>query len=207
MRILLADDHSMVRQGLRALLEREGFSVVAEAADGPEAVEMAAEQKPDVAILDVVMPRLSGVQAAREIQGASPHTKTVLVSMQTDHRHVIEGMRSGARAYVLKSDNSKALVEAVRQVARGNTYLSPAVARMVALHGANGHSNGSPLTAREREVLKLIAEGSATKEVAAVLGLSVKTAESHRARIMEKLGIHETANLVRYAIRNGIIVA
>ncbi len=207
MRILLADDHSMVRQGLKALLEREGLTVIAEASDGREAVELAASEKPDVAVLDVIMPGLSGIQAAREIRCASPNTKTVLVSMQADYRNVLEGLRSGAGAYVLKSDDSRVLVEAVRQVARGNTYLSPAVARAISPHAMEGHSNGSPLTAREREVLQLIAEGNATKEVAALLGLSVKTAESHRARIMDKLGIHDTANLVRYAIRNGIIVA
>ncbi len=208
MRILLADDHLMVRHGLRAVLEQEGFTVVGEAADGREAVQLACRTKPDVAVLDIVMPGMNGIDAAREIRSMLPCTRVVLVSMHNDHRYVLEAVRSGISGYVLKTAPAGTLIDAIRQIARGNTYLSAAVAQRVFPEtNGNGQSNGKSLTTRERQVLQLIAEGNATKQVAGILGLSVKTAESHRARIMDKLNIHDTANLVRYAIRHGIIEA
>lgn len=209
MRILLGDDHTIVRQGVRALLEKEGFDVVAEAADGREAVRLASEVHPDVVILDVVMPLLNGVDAAREILRELPRTKAVLLSMYNEDRYVLEALRAGVTGFVLKARAVSALIEAINEVAKGNTYLSPGVSRAV-IAGYLNRNTGSagvamPLSSRERQVLQLIAEGKATKEVAGVLGLSVKTAESHRARIMEKLNIHDTAGLVRYAIRQGMI--
>jgi two-component system response regulator NreC len=205
-RILLADDHQIVRQGLRALLENEGFAVMAEASDGHEAVRLAQTLKPDVSVLDVTMPQLNGLDAARAILRASPTTKTVLLTMHTEDRYVSEALKAGVRGYVLKSQASADLVQAIREVARGMTYLSPGVSRAVVdAYLAKTDLPPDPLTLRERQVLQLVAEGKTTKEVAAMLGVSVKTAESHRTRIMAKLNIHETAGLVRYAIRNGLI--
>ncbi|HWR52094.1 MAG TPA: response regulator transcription factor [Bryobacteraceae bacterium] len=206
MRILLADDHTIVRQGVRALLEKEGFEVVAEAEDGREAVRLAAEVRPDMLVLDVVMPLLNGVDAARQILRDLPGTRAVLLSMHSEDRYVLEALRAGVSGFVLKTRAVSALVEAINEVAKGNTYLSPGVSRAVIAGFLNPNGGQAmPLSARERQVLQLIAEGKATKEVAGLLGLSVKTAESHRARIMEKLDIHDTAGLVRYAIRQGMI--
>jgi two-component system response regulator NreC len=205
-RILLADDHQIVRQGLRALLETEGFAVMAEASDGHEAVRLAQTLRPDVSVLDVAMPQLNGLDAARAILRASPTTKTVLLTMHTEDRYVSEALKAGVRGYVLKSQASADLIQAIREVARGMTYLSPGVSRAVVdAYLAKTDLPPDPLTLRERQVLQLVAEGKTTKEVAAMLGVSVKTAESHRTRIMAKLNIHETAGLVRYAIRNGLI--
>lgn len=206
MRILLADDHVIVRQGLRALLEKENFTVVGEASDGREAVRIAADTRPDVCVLDLSMPMLNGVDAAREILQMAPRGKVVLLTMHGEDRYVLEALRAGVTGYVLKSRAAAGLTEAIHEVSRGNIYLSPGVSRaVVAAYLGKVEMPRDPLTARERQVLQLIAEGKATKEVAAVLGLSVKTAESHRARIMEKLDIHDTAGLVRYAIRQGLI--
>lgn len=205
-RILLADDHMMVRQGIRAVLEREGFEVVAEATDGREAVKLAEKHKPDVAVLDVAMPLLNGIDAAREIRRVSPRTKTTLLTVHEENQYVVEALRAGVTGYVVKTKAADDLVKAIREVSLGAVYMSPGVSREAVrayLDGTEPSSDG--LTPREREVLQLVAEGKTTKEVAAVLGISVKTAESHRSRIMEKLDIHETASLVRYAIRLGVI--
>ena len=205
-RILLADDHLMVRQGIRAVLEREGFEVVAEAMDGREAVKLAEKLKPDVAVLDIAMPLLNGIDAAREIRRVSPRTKTTLLTVHEENQYVIEALRAGVTGYVVKTKAADDLVKAIREVSLGAVYMSPGVSREAVrayLDGTEPSSDG--LTPREREVLQLVAEGKTTKEVAAVLGISVKTAESHRSRIMEKLDIHETASLVRYAIRLGVI--
>lgn len=206
--VLLADDHQIVRQGIRAMLEHEGFRVVGEAADGREAVRMAETTRPDVAILDLAMPGLNGLDSAREIQRCSDRTKTILLTMHTEDPYVLEALRAGISGYVLKTQATIDLVQAIREVTRGAVYLSPGVSRTV----VEAYRNKSdlppdPLSPREREVLQLVAEGKTTKEVAALLGVSVKTAESHRMRIMSKLGIHETAGLVRYAIRRGLIQA
>ncbi|OLD66070.1 MAG: DNA-binding response regulator [Acidobacteria bacterium 13_1_40CM_2_68_5] len=204
--VLLADDHQIVRQGLRAMLEHEGFKVVGEASDGREAIRMAETTHPDVAILDLAMPALNGLDAAREILRGSSRTKAILLTMHTEDPYVLEALRAGISGYVLKTQAALDLVQAIREVTRGAIYLSPGVSKTV----VDAYRNKSdlppdPLSPREREVLQLVAEGKTTKEVAALLGVSVKTAESHRTRIMSKLGIHETAGLVRYAIRRGIV--
>jgi two-component system response regulator NreC len=204
--VLVADDHQIVRQGLKALLEREGFEVVAEAANGQQALQMAEKLHPEVAVLDLAMPLLNGLDAAREMQRISPKTKTILLTMHTEHHYILEGLRSGAKGFVTKTHAAEDLVRAIREAARGGTYLSPEISKAV----VQAYQNKTefpvdPLSARERQVLQLIAEGKTTKEVAGVLGISVKTAETYRTRIMEKLDIHETASLVRYAIRRGLI--
>jgi two-component system response regulator NreC len=205
-RLLLADDHQIIRQGLRALLESQGFAVVGEAGDGHEAVRLAQTLRPEISVLDVTMPQLNGLDAARAILRVSPTTKTVLLTMHTEDRYVSEALKAGVRGYVLKSQASADLIQAIREVARGMTYLSPGVSRAVVdAYLAKTDLPPDPLTLRERQVLQLVAEGKTTKEVAGLLGVSVKTAESHRTRIMAKLNIHETASLVRYAIRSGLI--
>lgn len=208
LRIVVADDHSVVREGIKALLEREGFDVVAEAADGREAVRFAEKLRPDVAVLDVAMPSLNGIDAAREIIRASPRTKTVLLSMHPDDTYVLQALRAGITGYVLKSAASAKLVEAIRVCVGGEVYLSPGVSRTVvdALRYKQDVPD-DPLTSREREVLQLVAEGKTTKEIATQLGISVRTAESHRSNISEKLDLHDTASLVRYAIRRGLILS
>jgi two-component system, NarL family, response regulator NreC len=206
--VLLADDHAIVRQSLRGFLEREGFRIVAEAADGREAVRLAETLRPDVAVLDLTMPVLNGIDAAREIGRMSHRTKTVVLTMHTDDQFVIEALEAGIRGYVVKTQMAADLVHAIREVARGETYLSPSIADAVVdavLTKADRSPN--PLTPRERQVLQLVAEGKTTKEIAHMLDMSVKTAESHRVHIMEKLDIHQTAGLVRYAIRRGLIQA
>src|SRR6266545_3651040 len=182
-RILLADDHQIVRQGFKALLEREGLPVVAEATNGREAVELAQALNPDVAVLDLSMPVLNGLEAAREILQACPRTRVVLLTMHTEEHQIAAALRIGIRGYLVKTQAAEDLVQAIRDVARGEIYLTPG----------------------ERQVLQLVAEGKTSKEVAALMGLSVRTAEFYRTRIMEKLDIHDTAGLVRYAIRQGII--
>ena len=204
--ILLADDHQMVRQGLRALLEREGFDVVGEADDGHEAVRVAEQLHPDVAVLDLCMPSLNGLDAADQIRRVSPRTKTILVTMYVDERFVLRAMHSGVLGYVLKTKSAGDLVRAVHEVSRGSVYFSPDVSKIVVnAYLTNHRAEPEPLTAREREVLQLIAEGNTTKEIAARLGISIHTAESYRTKTMEKLDIHGTAGLVRYAIRRGLV--
>lgn len=206
MRIVLADDHPMFREGLHALLEREGFEVVGEASDGRDAVRLVRELNPDVVVLDLAMPNLNGVGAAREIHRRAPRTHTILLTMFEDDAYVLEALQAGIRGYVLKSQAAEDLVAAVREVLRGSVYLSPGISRTVVdayLHRTDLPHD--PLSDRERQVLQLVAEGNTTKEVARILGVSVKTAESHRSRIMQKLDIHDTVGLVRCAIRRGII--
>lgn len=206
MRIVLADDHPMFREGLHALLDREGFEVVGEASDGRDAVRLVRELSPDVVVLDLAMPTLNGVGAAREIHRRAPRTHTILLTMFEDDAYVLEALQAGIRGYVLKSQAAEDLVAAVREVLRGAVYLSPGISRTVVdayLHRTDLPHD--PLSDRERQVLQLVAEGNTTKEVARILGVSVKTAESHRSRIMQKLDIHDTAGLVRCAIRRGII--
>jgi DNA-binding NarL/FixJ family response regulator len=206
--VLVADDHQIVRQGLRALLEREGFKVVAEAADGQAALQMTQKFHPEVAVLDLAMPLLNGLDTAREIRRISPKTKTILLTMHTEQHYILEGLRSGAKGFVLKTHAAEELVRAIREAARGGTYLSPEVSdAVVQAYRNNTEFPVDPLSARERQVLQLIAEGKTTKEVAVILGISAKTAETYRTRIMSKLDLHETASLVRYAIRNGMVNA
>lgn len=205
-RLLLADDHLVVRQGITALLEKEGFAVVGQASDGREATRLAAQLRPDVAILDLAMPGLNGLEASVQIRQVSPGTKTVLLTMHHEDQYVLGALRAGISGYVLKSKAAAGLIEAIREVQLGNIYLSPGVSRSV-VEAFLGKTDlpQDPLTHREREVLQLIGEGRTTKEVAALLNISVKTAESHRTRIMEKLQIHDLASLVRYAIRRGLV--
>jgi two-component system, NarL family, response regulator NreC len=205
-RVLLADDHALVRQGFKAFLERQGFIVVAEASDGQEALRIAAQTQPDIAILDISMPVLNGVDAARELKKASPETGVILLTKHDEDQYVTEALRVGVNGYVLKSQVATDLVHAIQEVSRGSVYLSPCISRAVvdAYLSKTNVSTGA-LSGRERQVLQLVGEGKSTREVAEHLGISVKTAESHRARLMRKLDIHETAGLVRYAIRLGLI--
>lgn len=205
-RILLADDHPMFRQGLKLLLEKEGFEIVAESADGYDAITQARHLKPDIAVLDIGMPLLNGIDAARQINRQAPDTQAILLTMYEEEAYVLEALRAGVRGYVLKAQASADLLSAIREVLRGAVYLSPGISETVV--DAYMHKSDTlrdPLTDRERQVLQLIAEGKSTKQAADILGMSVKTADSHRNRLMQKLEIHETASLVRYAIRHGII--
>lgn len=205
-RVLLADDHVIVRQGLRALLESDGFEVVGEASTGHEAIDMVQRLHPEVAVLDISMPLLNGIDAAREITRASPRTKILLLTMFAEEHYVLEALRAGASAYILKTKAAGELVHAIREVCKGETYLGAGVSRtVVQAYLAKAENPTDPLTSRERQVIQLVAEGKTTKEIATVLGVSTKTAESHRTNIMDKLNIHDTAGLVRYAIRTGII--
>jgi DNA-binding NarL/FixJ family response regulator len=204
--VLLVDDHQIVRQGLRLLLEREGLEVIGEASDGHEAVALAERLRPNVAVLDFVMPLLNGLDASLQIQRVSPQTKTILLTMYTEDQYVLEAFRAGLQGYVIKTQAAADLVLAIREVLRNALYVSPGISRaLVDAYLMKTDVPLDPLTLREREVLQLIAEGKTTKEIAAVLGLSVKTAETHRGRIMRKLDIRETAGLVRYAIRRGLV--
>jgi DNA-binding NarL/FixJ family response regulator len=205
-RILLADDHLIVRQGLRALLERDGLEVIGEAADGHAAVRLAGDLHPDVAILDFAMPLLNGLDAAKEIRRRSPKTRTILLTVHTEDHYVLEALQAGVSGYVVKTQAAADLVQAIHEVCRNATYLSPAVSRsIVDAYLSKTASPAEVLSSRERQVLQLVAEGKTTKEIAALLGVSPKTADSHRTRIMRKLEIHDTAGLVRYAIRRGLI--
>jgi len=205
-RVLLADDHALVRQGLRTLLEKEGFQVAGEACDGQEVVLLAGAVNPDIAILDISMPLLNGVDAARELRRISPIIKVILLTRHDEPQYVTEALRAGVRGYILKSQAAADLIEAIRQVSYGRIYLSPNISRAVVDAFLSKTDPGAdPLTARERQVLQMVGEGKSTKDVARLLGISTKTAESHRARLMRKLDIHETASLVRYAIRRGLV--
>ncbi|HEX8813324.1 MAG TPA: response regulator transcription factor [Terracidiphilus sp.] len=206
--ILLADDHPVVRDGLRAILEREGFKVVAEASNGREALEWTEKLRPDIALLDLSMPMLNGIDAAREIRRVSPGTRTIMLTMHTERQYILEGLRAGTRGFVMKTHSAEELVHAIREISRGGTYFSPEVAQAaVEAYQNKTDLPSDPLTPRERQVMQLIAESKTTKEIAALLAISVKTVETYRSRIMEKLGIHEIAGVVRYAIRHGVVQA
>jgi DNA-binding NarL/FixJ family response regulator len=205
-RVVLADDHELVRQGLKALLEREGFQVVGEASNGQEAIRLVPNVRPDVAILDISMPILNGLDAARELKKSSQTTRTILLTRHDEDQYVTEALRSGVKGYVLKNQAATDLVHAIQQVCRGGIYLSPGISQTVVEAFLSKTSLPTdPLTSRERQVLQLVGEGKSSKEIAALLGISVKTAESHRTRLMRKLDIHELASLVRYAIRRGLV--
>ncbi len=205
-RVFLADDHLVVRQGFKALLEKEGFEVVGEALDGREAVRLIGKLGPDVAVLDLAMPLMNGLDAARGIRRVSPRTKIILLTMYGEDRYVLEAFRAGVAAYVLKSTAAGDLIRAIREVSRGRMYLSPELCEVpVKAYLANAELPADLLTLREREVLQLVAEGKTTKEIAGILEVSVKTAESHRIRVMTKLDVHNTASLVRYAMQRGLI--
>lgn len=207
-KILLADDHGTFRESLRLLLEREGFEVVGEAADGKEAARLARQLNPDIAVLDLGMPVRNGIEAAREIHRRSPQTATILLTMFEDDAYVLDALQAEVRGYVLKAQAAADLIKAIHEVRRGSVYLSPGISRAVVDACLSKKTmNQDPLTDRERHTLQLIAEGKSTKEAADILGVSFKTAESHRSRIMQKLDVHNTAGLVRYAIRRGLVTA
>jgi two-component system, NarL family, response regulator NreC len=204
--VLLADDHPVFRQGLRALLEREKFEILGEASDGFEAIVLAERLQPTVVVIDLAMPAMNGIDAAREIGKRVPRAKVILLSMYTEEHHVLEALRAGVKGCVSKSQAAEHLLQAIKDVCAGGVYLSPHVSgAVVQAYLAKTDLPYEPLTPRERQVLQLIAEGKTTKETAAVLDVSVKTAETHRTNLMEKLDIHSTAGLVRYAIRRGML--
>ncbi len=217
LRILIADDHEVARGGIRALLENHpGWEVCGEAKDGREAVELAAVSKPDVVLLDIGMPNLNGLEAARQISATSPTVAILILTMHDSDNMVREVLRAGARGFLLKSDAGRDLVSAVEAMQRQRTFFTTRVSQMVLngfLDRDNGGQNteldslasGDLLTSREREVIQLLAEGRTSKEVAVTLNLSVKTAETHRTNLMRKLGLHSVADLTRYAVRNGIV--
>src|SRR5450432_900641 len=200
-RVVLADDHAMFREGLRLLLERAGITVVGEAENGVELIDLARSLRPQAVITDMSMPLMNGIEAAAAIRHELG-IPGILVTMHSEPQYVVRAMSAGLVGYVLKSQAGACLVEAVREVARGNVYLSPGVSNTV-LQGMLAKTE-EPLTARERQVLQLIAEGHTTKEIAHFMTITVRTGESYRASIMEKLNIHNTAGLVRYALKQGL---
>ena len=204
-RVVLADDHVLVRQSLKSLLEREGFQVVGEASDGNEAIRQVNSVHPDIAVMDISMPMINGVEVAREVRRSSPKTKSILLTQHDESQYIFEALEAGVKGYVLKSQAFGDLVQAIKLVSRGQTYFSPGVSAGVEVfHSKSGRGSGL-LTPRERQVLQLIAEGKSTKDVASLLGITAKTAESHRTALMKKLDIHEIASLVLYAVRRGIV--
>ncbi|HUA14203.1 MAG TPA: response regulator transcription factor [Verrucomicrobiae bacterium] len=217
LRILIADDHEVARRGIRALLEAHpGWQVCGEAKDGRESVELAARLNPDLVLLDIGMPNLNGLEAARHILAASPKTAILILTMHDTDQVVREVLRAGARGFLLKSDAGRDLVAAVEALQRNSTFFTRRVSQMVLDGFLRRHDAGidgddisedgrNPLTTREREVIQLLAEGKTSKEVAVTLNLSVKTAETHRTNLMRKLGLHSVADLTRYAVRNGIV--
>ncbi|MCC7010363.1 MAG: response regulator transcription factor [Acidobacteria bacterium] len=211
MRVLLADDHSIVRRGLRGLLEEAGYTVVAEAADGLEAVRLAEDVRPDLAILDVGMPKLNGIDVAARMQKLDRPPGVIMLSMHADESYIIRALEAGARGYLLKTAADEDLLPAVRAVATGKPFFSPAVAGVLIedyvrrLHSRGLTDSYHLLTDREKEVLQLLAEGRTNKEVATELNLGLSTVETHRANLMQKLNLHNTAEIVLYAVRKGVI--
>jgi two-component system response regulator NreC len=213
-RILLADDHTLMRRGLRALLERQnGFAVVAEAADGREAVEIAAALSPDVAVIDIGMPNLNGIEAARRITEKRPETAVVILSMHADESYVLRALKSGARGYLLKDSPEEDLIHAIRAVHNGKAFFSPEISKMLAedymrqMRQRGVEDSYELLTPREREILQMLGEGNSNKEVATKLNLSLHTVETHRGNLLEKLNLHNTAELILYAVRKGIVAS
>lgn len=207
--ILIADDHRLLREGLRALLERDGFQVIAEADNGRSAVRLAKELQPDIVITDIAMPDLNGLEATRQICAEAPRAKVLALSMHTESRFVLGILEAGASGYLLKDAAFEELSVAIKAILKDQIYLSPAIAGVVVRQslghvGSKPRSERAKLSKREREVLQLIAEGKSTKEIAAKLYVSVKTVETHRKQIMDKLDIYSIAELTKYAIREGV---
>ena len=213
MRILIADDHGIVRGGLRLLIDRQpDMEVIAEAQDGVDAFEQALATKPDLCVLDVSMPRMTGLQAARQIRAHLPRTQVLALSMHDDERYVFDALKAGASGYVLKREVDQALLNAIRSVHRGDAFLTNAVERSLIRDWMSDDSDGpdgvgARLSPREQEVLKLIAEAHTNKQIAEILHLAEKTVESHRANLLRKLGMRDRVELVRYAIRRGLTEA
>jgi DNA-binding NarL/FixJ family response regulator len=211
-RVILVDDHTLVREGIRSLLENlDGIEIVGDAADGNEALRLMARQRPDLALLDISMPGLNGLEATRRAAKEYPRTRVIVLSMHADDEFIQRAFQAGAAGYLLKNADLQELELAVRAVARGAAWISPAISnKVIATYGGARKRAGNPsgpLTSRQREILQLIAEGLSSKEVAERLELSVKTVETHRTRLMDRLGIHGLAGLVRYAVRLGIVRA
>jgi len=211
-RILLADDHTVVRKGLCLLLESQpGFKVIAEASNGREAVAMAEAHKPDVAVLDVAMPMLNGIEAGRQISDKLPQTAIVFLSMHSDEAYVLKALKSGAKAYLLKDSAEYDLINAIKAVSEGKAFFSPAISRMLVedymrqMRERDVEDSYELLTKREREILQLFAEGKPAKEIALILDLSFYTVETHRNNIFQKLNLHSVAELILYAVRKGVI--
>jgi two-component system, NarL family, response regulator NreC len=206
LRVVLADPHAILRDGLRAILKEDNIEIVGEASDGLQAVKMCAQLSPDVALLEISMPLLNGIDAAREIRKISPSTNVVILTMHAEDRYVLAALRAGVSGYVVKTKAAAFnLIQAIDAASKGEAYLSPCISRTVVGAYLTSEASVDPLSSREREVLQLIAEGKNVKEIGDLLRISAKTAESHRANIMEGLGIHDVPGLVRYAIREGLI--
>jgi len=211
-RILLADDHTVMRNGLRLLLERQpNLTVVGEASDGRETVRAAESVSPDVVVMDIAMPNLNGIEAARQITATRPETAIVILSMHSDESYVIRALKAGARAYLLKDSAEGDLIAAIHAISEGKSFFSPAISRILVedymrqLEQQHAEDTYELLTAREREILQLLAEGKTNKEVASMLNLSVYTVETHRTHILQKLNLHNVPELILYAVRKGII--
>ncbi len=211
-RILLADDHNVMRRGLRLLLEtRPEFSVVAEASDGRQAVEQAEATTPDVAVLDIGMPNLNGIEAAQRISSSLPRTAIVILSMHSDEGYVLRALKAGAKGYLLKDSSEGDLIEAVKAVSEGKAFFSPEISRVLAedyvreIKARGVADSYELLTAREREILQLLAEGKSNKDIAALWNLSLYTVETHRRNLQDKLNLHSFPELILYALRKGVI--
>ena len=205
-RVLLADGEGVLRNGLTLLLRQRGYRIVAEARDGAAAVRHAQRHKPDLAVLEIVLPDMDGLDAAREISRVSPRTRVILLTALRSEHRVLQALRDGAKGFVLKVQPAAELLRALDEVRRGGTYVAPGLSAMVAGAARTARAlAGEPLTRRERQVLELVADGKKTKEIAPLLHISVKTVGFHRTRIMRKVNIHDTAGLVRYAVRSGLV--
>ena len=209
MKILVADDHTLVRAGLTSLIARlPEMEVVGEAADGRHALRMVRDLQPDMVLMDIAMPGLNGLEAAERIHGIHPQTKIIILSMHASEEYVAQALKAGASGYLLKDAATSELEMALKSVAAGQFYLSPAISRQVVDNFLRGGPTGVELlTPRQREILQLVAEGKSTRDIAETLHLSVKTVETHRAQLMERLDIHDVAGLIRYALRKGLISA
>jgi len=211
-RILLADDHNIIRRGLRLLLERQpGFEVVGEAADGRQAVEQAQATQPDVAVLDIAMPNMGGIEAAEQIRSSLPNAALIILSMHSDEGYVLRALKAGARGYVLKDSAENDLIETIKVVSQGKAFFSPEISRILAedyvreMKKRSTEDSYELLTSREREILHMLAEGKSNKDIATLLNLSLYTVETHRRNLQDKLNLHSIAELILYAVRKGII--
>lgn len=211
-RVLVADDHTIIRSGLRLLLERHsGFEVVGEAADGRQTLELAESLRPDVVVLDIAMPNLNGIEAAKQIAAKLPKVSVIVLSMHSDESYVLRALKAGARGYLLKDSAESDIINAIRAVSQGKAYFSPEISRMLMddyvrnLQQRGVDDSYDLLTAREREILQLLAEGKTNKEISAILNLSPHTVETHRGNMLQKLNLHSLPELILYAVRKGVI--